>query len=53
MNSKDSDDSLLNPEMTIKYDFDNFVDPPKDHHPSLKCHNIIANSIIKKIEDGK
>jgi hypothetical protein len=51
MNSRNPDNSLSNPEMTIKYDSDSFIDPPKDHHPSMKCHNIIAGSIIKKIED--
>jgi hypothetical protein len=26
---------------------------PKDHHPSLKCHQVIADNIIKRIERDK
>lgn len=41
------------PNMTIKYD-EFFVDnPPKDHHPSKLCHQVIADSIIKNIENNK
>ena len=36
--------------LMIINDTDNFEDPPKDYHPSLKCHRIVANSIIKKLE---
>ena len=36
--------------LMIINDTDNFEDPPKDFHPSLKCHRIVANSIIKKLE---
>jgi len=39
-----------NKELEIKYDYDNFIDPPKDHHPSLKCHEIMATHLIKHIE---
>ena len=39
-----------NRELEIKYDYENFVEPPKDHHPSLKCHQVIADNIIKVIE---
>lgn len=52
MNSRKDDGSLMNPEMTIKYDVENFLDPPKDHHPSLKCHQTIAENLIKKIENS-
>jgi hypothetical protein len=38
--------------LTINDDYENFVNPPKDQHPSKKCHKIIADSIIKKIELG-
>jgi hypothetical protein len=37
--------------MVIKYDYDFFGDdPPKDHHPSKLCHQVIANSIINHIQ---
>lgn len=39
-----------NPEMTIKFDRESFGVTPKDHHPSSKCHQVIANAIIKRIE---
>ena len=39
--------------LTIDSDFDNFPVTPKDHHPSLECHRIIANSIIKRIEEDE
>jgi hypothetical protein len=35
-----------NPNMYISHDYDFFIDPPKDNHPSLKCHQVIANNII-------
>jgi hypothetical protein len=41
----------INRYLEISKDVDNFVVPPKDHHPSKKCHEIIADSIIKNIED--
>lgn len=46
-------ESLMNavPVMTIKYDYEEFNDTPKDHHPSLKCHKLIADSIIRRIEN--
>jgi len=40
-----------NPELTIKLDTDHFEIPPKDNHPSLKCHQVIANSIINHLEN--
>jgi len=52
MNSKNDFGELINPEMTIKYDTQSFIDTPKDHHPSLKCHQLISESIIRKIEVG-
>lgn len=39
-----------NKELTIKSDFESFLETPKDHHPSLKCHQALAHSIIKHIE---
>ena len=45
-------DNLMfkNSEMIINSDFEEFVDTPKDHHPSAKCHRLIADTVIKKIE---
>jgi hypothetical protein len=36
--------------LTIKWDVENFSETPKDHHPSLKCHQVMAENIIKRIE---
>ena len=36
--------------LKIKYDYENFTIPPGDEHPSKKCHEIIAENIINKIE---
>jgi hypothetical protein len=41
---------LYNPELTIKWDTENFKETPKDHHPSKKCHQVMADNIIKHIE---
>lgn len=36
----------------IKHDYEFFGDnPPADFHPSKKCHQVIANSIINKIKN--
>jgi hypothetical protein len=43
-------DPQYNPELTIKWDQENFEITPKDHHPSLKCHQVMAENIIKHIE---
>lgn len=41
-----------NDNMLIKDDFENLgPNPPKDSHPSLICHKIISNNIIKKLEN--
>lgn len=39
------------PGLDIETDFDFFDIPPKDGHPSLKCNRIIAENVIKFIED--
>ena len=39
-----------NPELTIKWDEESFEVTPKDHHPSLKCHEVMAENIINRIE---
>jgi hypothetical protein len=40
-----------NPELEIYKDYASFKVPPQDSHPSLKCHQIIAENIIKFIEN--
>lgn len=37
--------------LSIDLDYDNFENPPKDHHPSKECHEVIAQSIIKNMEE--
>lgn len=37
--------------MAISNDFEHFVVPPTDEHPSKLCHRVIANSIIKSINN--
>jgi hypothetical protein len=37
--------------MCIIGDHDFFIDPPKDEHPSLICHQVIADSIIDFLEN--
>jgi hypothetical protein len=41
----------LNNDLLICNDLKNISSPPNDHHPSKKCHEIIAKSIIKNIEN--
>ena len=40
-----------NPELEIYKDYESFKVPPQDSHPSLKCHQIIAENIIRFIEN--
>ena len=37
------------PHLTINSDYDNFSDPPKDHHPSRECHEVISEAVINSI----
>lgn len=39
------------PEMVIMTDYEEFIETPKDMHPSLKCHRVIADAVINKIEN--
>ncbi len=39
-----------NTELSIMNDYENFIVPPKDNHPSKKCHEIIANNLIEKLK---
>jgi hypothetical protein len=36
--------------LAINSDYDHFENPPKDHHPSKECHEIISQAVIKSIE---
>ena len=40
----------INPELTLRYDYENFESPPSDAHPSKLCHEVMAIEIIKQIE---
>jgi len=42
-----------NPELTIKWDENEFEITPKDHHPSPSCHKVIAENIITCIQKYK
>jgi len=42
--------SVPHPELTIYRDLESFTEPPQDHHPSLKCHQVIADNVIRHIE---
>jgi len=41
-----------NREIEIKHDVANFVETPKDHHPSMLCHQVMAEHVIRAIENG-
>jgi hypothetical protein len=41
-----------NKELEIKFDHENFIETPKDHHPSLLCHQVMAEHVIKAIKNG-
>lgn len=41
------------PNLMIINDYENFTIPPKDEHPSKKCHKIIADKLIEKIYENK
>lgn len=43
--------NLDNPELEIYKDYENFKIPPQDSHPSLKCNEIIAENVIRFIEN--
>lgn len=36
--------------LVIKSDYEYFIEPPQDGHPSLRCHEIIAENIINHLE---
>jgi hypothetical protein len=38
------------PSLKILHDYDSFAVPPQDSHPSLQCHRIIADNLIKHLE---
>ena len=37
----------------INSDYENFEITPTDQHPSKECHKVMANAVIKKIEETK
>jgi hypothetical protein len=37
--------------MLICNDYEHFINPPTDEHPSKLCHRVIADSIIKNINN--
>ena len=39
-----------NSELSIINDYENFIVPPQDGHPTKKCHEIIANKLIEKLK---
>lgn len=50
-NTYGSIESLIknNKYLEIINDYSSFIEPPKDGHPSLKCHKIIAENTIRKL----
>lgn len=42
-----------NRHLDISEDYTKFIVTPEDGHPSLECHRVIADSVIKKIEETK
>jgi hypothetical protein len=42
-----------NTHLHINSDYAHFKTTPKDHHPSKECHTVIADAVIKKIEETK
>ncbi len=46
-------DTLMesNPSMKISTDYVSFIEPPKDDHPSLACHKLIAENLIRYLEN--
>lgn len=39
------------PRMKISTDYESFQTPPKDDHPSLMCHNLIAENLINYLQN--
>lgn len=50
MESTNEFGEIVNPELTIYWDVDEFEVTPHDMHPSRKCHRVIADNIIKHLE---
>ena len=50
-NTYNSIESLIenNKYLEIINDYTNFIEPPKDGHPTLECHKIIAENVIRKL----
>jgi hypothetical protein len=43
---------ITSEKLTIETDTDFFEEPPKDAHPSLKAQQVIADNVIKFIENN-
>lgn len=41
----------VNKQFQINSDYQNFDNPPQDHHPSLECHKLLGSLVIESIED--
>lgn len=41
----------INPELTLRNDYEHFEHPPLDDHPSKRCHKVMAENIIREIEE--
>jgi hypothetical protein len=52
-NTYSSIESLIenNKYLEIINDYEYFIEPPKDGHPSLKCHSVIADNIIRYLKN--
>ena len=42
-----------NRHLHINSDYEHFEIAPTDHHPSKECHKVMADAVIKKIEETK
>ena len=52
-NTYGSIESLIenNKYLEIINDYTSFIEPPKDGHPTLKCHSVIADNIIRYLKN--
>jgi hypothetical protein len=42
---------LRNKDLVIKTDTEFFSTPPEDHHPSMKCHDVISSCLIRYLTE--
>ena len=50
MNDLMGGNGQVNPELTLRNDYEYFEVPPDDDHPSKLCHEIMAQNVIQEIE---